>query len=377
MGKRRLAGLMRKEFIQFFRDKALVVLILYTFVEIAICGWALTLEVRNMPIAVYDADRSPESRALVDAFLRLDSFTLVERVEDPARIDELMDRGQVQFALVIPVDFSRNLQRGRPAEVQLLVDGSNSSIAGQALADANGLLQNYSEQVTLRRVERSGQSGHAFLPRVKNLVRIWYMPQLEYVHFIMLTMLAIAVLLLGVLVPAAGIVREKEAGTFEQLMITPISGAELITAKILPMILVKFVGLTIGVVMSMWLFGVPLRGSLLLFYAISLLMFLSSSGIGVFMATVAQNMQQTLLLAFFILFPLAFLSGTMVPISNMPPLLQWLTYLSPLRYYVEVALGVFLKGVGLEILWPQTLALAAYGLVLLGISTLRFRKSLT
>ncbi|MFQ5343031.1 MAG: ABC transporter permease [Anaerolineae bacterium] len=374
--KRRLTGLMRKEFIQFFRDKALVILILYTFIEIAICGWALTLEVRNMPTAVYDGDRSAESRSLTDAFARLDSFTLVERVNSPAAIDRLMDDGQVQFALVIPAGFSRDLNAGTPTEVQLLLDGSNSSIAGQALADASGLLKDYNSQVTLARVERSGQSGHSFLPRVKNLVRIWYMPQLKYVHFIMLTMLAISVLLLGVLVPAAGIVREKEAGTFEQLMITPITGIELITAKIVPVILLKLVGLTIGVVMSMWLFGVPLRGSLLLFYGISVLMFLSSSGIGVLMGTVAQNMQQTLLLAFFILFPLAFLSGTMVPISNMPRFLQWLTYLSPLRYYVEATLGIFLKGVGLEILWPQAVALAVYGLVLLGISTLRFRQSL-
>jgi ABC-2 type transport system permease protein len=367
---------MRKEFIQFFRDKALVILILYTFIEIAICGWALTLEVRNMPTAVYDGDRSAESRSLTDAFARLDSFTLVERVDSPAAIDRLMDDGQVQFALVIPAGFSRNLNAGTPTEVQLLLDGSNSSIAGQALADASGLLKDYNSRVTLARVERSGQTGHSFLPRVKNLVRIWYMPQLKYVHFIMLTMLAISVLLLGVLVPAAGIVREKEAGTFEQLMITPITGIELITAKIVPVILLKLVGLTIGVAMSMWLFGVPLRGSLLLFYGISVLMFLSSSGIGVLMGTVAQNMQQTLLLAFFILFPLAFLSGTMVPISNMPRFLQWLTYLSPLRYYVEATLGIFLKGVGLEILWPQAVALTVYGLVLLGISTLRFRQSL-
>ncbi len=373
---RRLIGLMRKEFIQFFRDKALVLLILYTFVEIAICGWALTLEVRNMPIAVYDGDRSAESRALVDAFARLDNFRLVAQVDRPGDLDRLMDEGQVQFALVIPPDFSRDLQAGRTAQVQLLLDGSNSSIAGQAMAVTAGLLRDYNERIILARVERMGQGGHGFLPRVRNQIRIWYMPQLKYVHFIMLTMLAISVLLLGVLVPAAAIVREKEAGTFEQLMITPITGVELIAAKILPMILLKLVGLTIGVAMSMWLFGVPLRGSLWLFYGISVLMFLSSSGIGVLMGTIAQNMQQTLLLAFFILFPLAFLSGTMVPISNMPRAMQWLTYLSPLRYYVEAMLGIFLKGIGLEILWPQALALAIYGLALLGVSTLRFRRSL-
>lgn len=374
--RRRLTGLMRKEFTQFLRDKALLILILYTFVEIAICGWALTLEVRNMPATVYDADRSAESRDLIESFGRLDSFSLVGQVDDPATLDTLMDNGEVQFGLVIPAGFSRDIAAGKPTSVQLLLDGSNSSIAGQALADANGLLQAYNGDLTLQRIGRAGLSGHSFLPQVQNLVRVWYMPQLKYVHFIMLTMLAISVLMLGVLVPAAAIVREKEAGTFEQLMITPISGTELIIAKIVPMILLKLIGLTVGIAMSLWVFGVPLRGSLALFYAVSVLMFLSSSSIGVLMGTIAHNMQQTLLLAFLILFPLAFLSGTMVPIDNMPPFLQWLTYLSPLRYYVKATLDIFLKGVGMETIWPQALALGAYGLVLLLVSAVRFRRNL-
>jgi ABC-2 type transport system permease protein len=257
-----------------------------------------------------------------------------------------------------------------------VLDGSNSSIAGQAMAITANWLRDYNEQVTLARIERSGQSGHSFLPQVQNRLRIWYMPQLKYVHFIMLTMLTISVVVLGLLLPAASIVREKEAGTFEQLMVTPIRGVELIAAKTVPMILLKMVGLTLGLAMSLWLFGVPLRGSLALFYGISLLMFLSSMGIGVLIGTFAQNMQQTLLIAFFLFFPMAFLSGTMTPVSNMPPFLQWLTYLSPLRYYVEATLGIFLKGVGLDILWPQALALAIYGLVLLGLGTLRLRRSL-
>jgi len=376
MDIRRLSGLMRKEFIQFFRDKALVILIFYTFLEIALCGWALTLEVKNMPTVIYDADRSAESRALVEDFARLDSFTLVGQVDNPAVIDSMMDSGQAQLALIIPANFSRDLQAGVPAQMQLLLDGSNSTIAGQAMADAGGLLRDYNEQIILERVERSGQAGHSFLPQVKNLVRVWYMPQLQYVHFIMLTMLAITVLMLGILIPAAGIVREKEAGTFEQLMITPITGTELITAKIVPMLLVKLAGLSVGVAMSMWLFGVPLRGSLALFYGVSVLMFLSSSGIGVLMGAFAQNMKQVLLMAFFILFPLAFLSGTMVPITNMPPVLQWMTFLSPLRYYVDATLGIFLKGVGVSILWPQILALTLYGLVLLIYSSFRFRSNL-
>jgi|Deesub1362A_J573_1020465.scaffolds.fasta_scaffold01543_6 ABC-2 type transport system permease protein len=373
---RRLRGLMGKEFIQFFRDKMLVLLVLYTFIEIAICGWALTLEVRDLPTAVHDGDRTPQSRELIQAVGRMESFELIALVENPRALDALLDDGQVGMALVIPAGFGRDLQAGRPTRVQILLDGSNSSLASQALADVSALLRDYNNQLVVQRLQSGGGLAAGLLPRVQNIVRIWYMPQLKYVHFIMLTMLAISVLLLGVLIPAAAIVREKEAGTFEQLMVTPIRGMELVAAKIVPMITLKLVGLSLGVAMSMWIFDVPLRGSLLLFYAISLLMFLSSSGIGVLIGTLARNMQQTLLLAFFILFPLAFLSGTMVPVSNMPLALQWLTYLSPLRFYVEATLGIFLKGVGIAILWPQAAALAIYGLTLLGVSTLRFRSNL-
>lgn len=373
---RRLLGLIRKELIQFFRDIPLVVLIFLMFLEIALCGWALTLEVRNMPTAAYDADGSAESRALIEQVDRLESFTLIDRVSDPAALDELLARGTVQLAIVVPTGFSRDLAAGRTAEVQLLFDGSNSALASQAMADASSLLRDYNTQQTLARLGRSGHSSHSFVPQVQNLVRVWYNPELKFHYFVMVTMLTISVLVLGILLPAASIVREKEAGTFEQLMATPITAAELIAAKTLPMMLFKMAGLSIGVAMSLWLFAVPLRGSLLLFYGVSALMFVSSMGIGVLVGTVAQNMQQTLMMSFFLFFPMSFLSGTMVPISNMPTLLQWLTALSPLRYYTEATLGIFLKGVGVDILWPQMLALTVFGLVLLGISMLRFRKSL-
>lgn len=211
---RRLIGLMRKEFIQFRRDKALVLLILYTFVEIAICGWALTLEVQDMPAVVYDGDRSPQSRELVRDFARLENFDLIARVQDPTEIEGLMDAGKVRLALVIPLDFGRDLQAGAPTQVQLLVDGSNSSLAGQAMAITSGLVRAYNAELVLNSPAGARLGGTALLPAVNNLVRVWYMPQMKYVHFIMLTMLTISVLILGVLLPAASIVREKEAGTF-------------------------------------------------------------------------------------------------------------------------------------------------------------------
>ncbi|MCA9901900.1 MAG: ABC transporter permease [Ardenticatenaceae bacterium] len=373
---RRLIGLMRKEFVQFFRDTALVLLVFYMFVEIALCGISLTLEVRNVATAVYDADRSNQSQDLIDAFDRLQNFTVGKQVTDPTQIDELMDSGEVQLGLIIPPSFSRDIASGQTAEIQLLFGGSNSIITKQAMADASSLLRDYNTKIAWERVGQSGLSGHSFLPQVNNQVRIWYIPNLKYVYFVMLTMLAISVVVLGILLPAASIVREKEAGTFEQLMVTPVSAAELITAKLLPMIAIKLVGLTIGIALSLWVFDVPLRGSVLLFYGISLVMFLSSMGIGVMLGVFAQNMQQTLLLGFFIFFPMAFLSGTVVPINNMPQALQWLTYISPLRYYVDVTLGVFLKGVGLDVLWPQTVALAALGMIFLSTSVFQLRRSL-
>jgi ABC-2 type transport system permease protein len=367
---------MRKEFIQFSRDKALLILILYAFVEIVICGYALTMEVRNLPVAVHDGDRSAESRALIEAFSRMEGFDLLNHVEGIPAIETMMDHEEIRMALIIPAGYSRDLKTRGPAKVQLLVDGSNTNIAGQAMKDAYNLLRRYDAEIIMANVQRSGQAGHGFLPQVENRIRVWYMPELKYVHFIMLTMLTISVVMLGILIPAASIVREKEAGTLEQLMVTPTKSLELIAAKMIPLIALKTVGLTIGIGMSLWLFDVPLRGSLPLFYAFSILMFLSSMGIGVLIGTFTHNMQQALLIGFFLLFPLAFLSGTTVPISNMPNWLQWLTYLSPLRYYVDVTLGIFLKGVGLKILWPEALALAIYGLVLFGVSTLRFEKSL-
>lgn len=374
--KRRLVGLIRKEFIQFFRDKVVVVFVFLMFLETALCGWALTLEVRNMSMVVYDADRSVESRRLIDAFDRLESFRLVRYVEDPSAINRLMDGGVVKLALIIPPNFNRAVKGNDTAEVQLLFDGSISIITSQAIADARGLLRDYNAQIALERIERTKQSGLLNIPQLENLVRIWYNPELKYVYFVMLSMLNISVLVLGMLLPAASLVREKEYGTLEQLMVTPTTAVELIIAKTFPMILLKTFGLAIGVAMALWVFDVPLRGSWLLFFAFSMLMFLSSIGIGILVGTLTQNMQQTLFIGFFIFFPMAFLSGTNVPISNMSPGMQWLSYLSPLRYYFEATLGIFLKGVGLNILGPQALALTVIGLVLLSYSAFRLRSNL-
>ncbi|MGG5253396.1 ABC transporter permease [Neobacillus sp. SM06] len=210
----------------------------------------------------------------------------------------------------------------------------------------------------------------------KNIIRVHEASDLKYTNFIMISMVSITVVLLGIIMAAAVFIREKESGTLEQLMVTPIRSFELIIAKLLPMSIIKMIGLTIGVAMSFVFFNVPLRGSLLLFYLLSLLVFISSSGLGILIATVSNTMQQALLLSFFVLFPLMFLSGTVVPVENMSPFLQWLSYLSPLRYYTDISMGIFLKGVGVSVLWPDIAALVVLGGFLFVISTYRLKKQL-
>jgi len=336
----RVKALIKKEFIQFFRDKALVMLVIYIFLEIAICGWALFMDVENLPTAVYDMDKSQYSREIIDKFNSTENFTINHHVNNYDEIDELINKGEVAIAIVIPEDFSLNIVGGRQGKIQLLADGSNSNTATLAIAYASKIVRSFSKGIEIERMGLS-ESQTTLLPAVNNLVTAWYESGLNFTHFNLVAMVAIAAIFTGVLLAAGAVVREKEVGTLEQLMVTPIKSYELIIAKILPMAVVKMIGLAIGVVIAVFMFDVPVRGSLVLFFTLSTLLFFASMGLGVYIATISKNMQQSLLLSFFILFPVMFLSGTMVPISSMPKVLQWLSYLSPLRYYMDIIVGIF------------------------------------
>jgi len=370
---RRLSSIIKKEFIQFFRDKALVLLVIYIFLEVAICGWALFLDVKNLPTAVYDLDKSTLSRGIIKKFSSTENFALQYYLNDYQSINTLLDSGQATLAIVIPQDFSTTIRQGQMAKIQLLVDGSNSNTATLALGYAARIIREFSQSIETQRMGLT-ESRLEQLPTVNNLITAWYEPGLNFTHFVLIAMVAIAAIFTGVLLAAGAIIREKEAGTLEQLLVTPIKPHELLLAKILPMGILKMVGLVIGVFIAVFMFGVPIRGSLILFFLLSNLLFFAAMGIGVYVGTVSRNMQQALLLCFFILFPIMFLSGTIVPISSMPKILQWLSYLSPLRYYLDIMIGIFLKGVGINILWKQTLGLALIGFVIFVISTNNFHR---
>ncbi len=372
----RLLSLIRKEFLQLFRDWMVIVLILYIFVEPVLCGVSLFFDVKHMPLAVVDADRSQASRALITRLATSEHFDLYAVLDSQAGLEPLFDQGEVQMGLVIPTGFERDLSRGDTARAQVIADGSDANTAAVAIGYAGQIIGAHSRRIELQRLGVPKETALARLPVVVNRIRARYDPDLRFTNFLMVVMVAAVIPFLGVLLVAVSIVREKASGTMEQLMVTPLYPWELIAAKLVPLGIVKILGLAIGIAITAWGFDVPLRGSLGLYFTLSTLAFIVAAGLGVAVGTVTNTMQQALLLGFFIIFPMMFLAGMMSPLENMPAALQWLSLLNPLRYYVAITLGVFLKGVGLNVLWPQVLGLAGLGVIIFSASLIRFRKSL-
>jgi ABC-2 type transport system permease protein len=365
----RLANLLLKEIIQFSRDRVILLLILWLYtVEVVICAYALTFDVTDLPFVTVDRDHSVASRDLQEYFAVTEAFALAGRPDGEAEAGEWLQSGKARLALIIPEGFQRRLHRGESPEVQMLLDGSNSNTAAIARGYALHILE---------RFEQEANPGNAAAAAgVRPVVRVWYNPDQTFTSFMVLSMIALAALMVGMIHPAASIVREKEVGTIEQLLVTPIKTGELFAAKTAPTLLMGLLSVFPSLLIVWW-FGVPLRGSLLLFLALTALFLLSAIGLGVLVASISRTLQQALLLSFFGLFPIMFLSGTLVPVESMPDFLQLLSLLSPLRYYMDVILGVFLKGAGMAELWPQTIALLVIGATLFGIAMSVFRRQLT
>jgi len=360
----RMAALLRKETTQFLRDRVMLFLVLYLHtVEVIMCAVALSFDVKDLPTALVDYDRSSASRLLAERLRSSAYFSIDYAASNEKELAPLLDRGDAVAAMVIPPGFSRQLAQGKPTTVQLLLDGSNSNTASVAQGYARRIVQDYA----LERLPG------ARAPPVEYRPRVWYNSELRYSHFIVLSMIALAGMLVGVITAAASIVREKESGTIDQLMVTPVQPAEMIAAKMLPTLLAGLAALFPSLLVAAW-FDVPMRGNVGLFFLFSTLFLVSSMGIGIFIATYADTLQQALLVSFFALFPVMFLSGTLVPVESMPLWLQYLAELSPLTHYMDALLGIFLKGVGLKVLWPQATAILVIGVGLLAGSIARLRK---
>jgi len=369
---RRLQAIVRKEFLQLLRDRLLVGLIFYIYTaDVLLCTYALSFDVRNLTLAVYDQDRTAVSLALVERFTSTEYFGKLVVARTPAEVDRALDSGTADLALVVPPDFGREVGAGRATQVQVLLSGVNSNTASVARAYAQAIVDGFAHDRL--RAQAQAQGLRLELPEIRALTRVWYNPALEFRYFMVISMIVVAALLVGVISTAASFVREKETGTVEQLVVTPLRRWEIALAKSLPPLALGMVALMPGLAIAAWV-GVPLTGSLSLFFAASAAALIACLGGGILIATFARNLQQALLIAFFVLFPVMFLSGTIVPVESMPAAMQALSAASPIRYYLEIALGTLLKGVGWSVLWPQLAVLGAMGVGLYAVSLLRLRR---
>jgi ABC-2 type transport system permease protein len=373
----RLKQMLIKEFIQVFRDKRTrFVLFGPPIIQMLIFGYAATFEIHHVPTVVLDLDHSQESRDLISRFSSSPYFDVQRQLTDYRQIGDLIDRGKATVGLDIDAGFAQKLRKGQTAPLQVIVDATNSNTAliasGYITQIALGFAQDYQKD----RIYRISPQMLEQMPSVQLEPRPWYNPDLRSRWFFIPGIVGSLTLVLVVVLTAFAVFREREIGTLEQIMVTPIRPAEFILGKTLPFFLIGLFDVSlIATVGTLW-FQVPFRGQILVLFAGATLFLLCMLGVGLLISTVSSTQQQAMVTAFFFIMPAITFSGFGFPISTMPQWLQYLTYLSPLRYFLVVLRGTYLKGVGMEILWPQMAAMAALGVSLLTVAVLRFHKAL-
>jgi ABC-2 type transport system permease protein len=368
----RLLTLIWKEFLELRRSPQLLRIVLVApVVQLTMLGYAATTDIRNVPIAVVDEDRSPRSRQLIEQFAASPYFDIAVEATDVRRIESYLATREVWLALVIPGGFGRRVDgqaRGSgPVTVQVLADGTDSNSSGVALAYVQGLVSEFN----VRRAEAAGVSPGG----IDGRVRVWFNPDLESRNFMVPGVLALLLMIVTANLTSMAIVREREQGTLDQLYVTPIGRWELVIGKLLPYALVGFVDVLLVVAVAVLWFEVPLRGSVPLLFGASAVYLLCTLGLGLFVSTISSTQQQAMMTStFFFLIPMIYLSGFIFPIENMPTAIQWLTTLIPLKYFLVIVRGIFLKGVGLDVLWPQLAAMGAWGVTVLSLAAMRSRR---
>jgi ABC-2 type transport system permease protein len=380
----RIREIIRKEFIQTLRNPRMRVLLFGPpLIQLLIFGYAVNLDVQNAKIVWIDLDHSPEARELL-ADLQGSSYFNVEQIQPRNDIEVLLDRGSAQGVIRVLPGFSRDIKRGNTALVQVLIDGSNSNTAAILSSYVNQVVANYSARMledsrnAQIMARTGGLGGVPSMPNsgITGQNRVWFNPDLQSRDYFIPGVVVNIIALVTIILTAMSIVREKEIGTMEQLMVTPIRPSELILGKLLPFAVIGIFELALITTAAFLIFRVPFRGNLLVLFGCSVVFLLTTLGVGLFISTVSHTQQQAMMSAFLFFMPAMMLSGFAFPIRNMPPVVQYLSYLDPLRYFMQIVRGVFLKGTGIQFLWPQIAAMAAIGIAIFSLSVLRFRKRL-
>ena len=374
---RRLQGMLVKEFIQVFRDtRTRTLLFVPPIVQMLIFGYAATLEVRHIPIAVLDYDNSQVSRELLSRFTASPYFDVRTYLSDRREVGDLIDRGDVTVALQINGGFAQDLGKGQTARLQVIVDSSNSNTALIAVGYINQIAARFAQELQRTQLLRTSPFAPSRIPSIVLERRPLFNVNFDSQWFFVPGVIGNLILVMVVSLTAFAVVREREIGTLEQIMVTPIGRLEFILGKTVPFFLIGLFDTTLVSLVGTFWFGVPFRGSIGVLTIGSILFILCMLGIGLFISTISMTQQQAMVSGFFFNMPAITFSGFGTPISSMPEWLQALTYLNPLRHFLEVLRGVYLKGVGLDVLWPQMAAMSLLAFVMLAISVARFQKSL-
>ncbi|TAK13785.1 MAG: ABC transporter permease [Anaerolineae bacterium] len=376
MQNSRLFALIRKEFIQILRDpRTLALVLVIPIMQLLLLGYAATNDVRNVPMAVFDQDRSPASRELLDAYRAADYFSIAYDVTTEADLQRLIEDGKAGLGLIIPPGFGAAIHGSEPAAVLFIIDGSDPSVAATGLSAAQLIGQNFGVKVQTQRLARSGIPLNGALP-LQVHTQIWYNPDLHDSYFMVPGIIGMILYAITSILTANAVVRERERGTIEQLIITPIRPWELVVGKIAPYTILALLNTVEVLVMGSLLFGVPIRGSLFLILALSGVFLLTSLGIGLLASTVANTQQEAMLTVWMTMLPALFLSGFFFPLQAMPKPLQIISYLFPLRYYLNIIRTLMLKGTSILAVWPDVLAMTVFGIALMALASVRFRKRL-
>jgi ABC-2 type transport system permease protein len=371
----RLFSLIRKEFIQIWRDpRTLALIIVMPILQLFLLGYAATTDVKNISLAVWDQSQSPQSRAFLDAFRSANYFRIAYSVGSQEEYRALIETGKARAALIIPPDYANRLQEGN-AQVSMVLDGSDATVGGTALSTARLIGQSYATKVLTEQLALTGRSA-TITPPVEVRTQVWYNPDLISAYFNIPGVIGMILSFITALLTATAVVRERERGTIEQLIVTPIRSWELIVGKILPYVMLAFVDVLEVLIIGHWWFKVPVRGDLGLILLLSGLFVLSSLGIGLFASTIANTQQEAMLTVMMTMLPSIFLSGFFFPIDAMPKFLQIVSLGVPLRYYLVIIRALLLKGVGADALQNEIMALTIFAVLIMGAAAARFRKRL-
>ena len=371
----RLFSIIRKEFIQIMRDRrTLIIILIIPIMQLFLLGYSATNDIRNVPLAVFDQCRCAESRHLLEAYRAADYFQIAYTAGSEDELRSLIETGRVRAAIIIPPDYNQRLAAGN-AQVAFILDGSDPTVASTALSAAQLIGQSQATTLMTERLARSGLNLQ-LRPPLEVRTTVWYNPDLVSSYFMIPGVIGMILYAITSILTATSVVRERERGTIEQLIVTPIRPWELVVGKILPYVILAFIDTLEVLALGHWWFGVPVRGNFGLIMGCSGLLLLSGLGIGLFASTIANTQQEAMLTVWMTLLPSIFLSGFFFPLEAMPKVLQWISYIVPLRYYLIIIRALLIKGVGAGSIWSEILALSLFGIAILGAASARFRKRL-